>query len=408
VIGTVRLLLQIDHRSSVCDGAHPLYGAGRTPTYRSGRRLNGPRGNYWVGAGKSDQLDAEPALKEVQPANEDLYAVTNSDSSWWVQGSPGGEKNQTGKFPQSRAAFDLVGRSAELELIDSLLAGHTLAGRGLLLRGAPGVGKTALLDTAATRAEMAGMRVLRASGAQFEAEIGFSALRQLLYPLRERADRLAAGHRDALRQVFDHASGPPPGTPLDPLVVSTAVLALLAEVAGEHPLLVLVDDVPWIDRASATVLGFAARRISNDSIVFLAATRSQVDSFFDQVRLPEWEVGPLGEQPAATLLDARYPGLAPPVRRRLLAEAAGNPLALRELPASLTDRQRSGQDPLPGSCRFPGGWRSPSPPDCGRCPYPPGNCCYLPRWSLMRAWPPSDRPCRATGTSRAVPTSKAA
>jgi DNA-binding CsgD family transcriptional regulator len=239
-----------------------------------------------------------------------------------------------------------VGRSGEVELIEALLAGRSRAGPGLLLRGDPGVGKSALLDAAAARAQAAGMRVLRACGVEFEAEIGFSTLHQLLYPLRERVDRLAAHHhRDVLDQVFGLASGPS----LDPLVVSTAVLALLGEVAAERALLVLVDDVPWIDRGSATVLGFVARRIGADPIVFLAAARTGVDGFFDGVGLPEREVGPLAEQPAATLLDARYADLAPPVRRRLLDEAAGNPLALLQLPAALTDRQRSGRDALPGS-----------------------------------------------------------
>ncbi|MCW2638430.1 MAG: LuxR-family transcriptional regulator, partial [Dactylosporangium sp.] len=93
----------------------------------------------------------------------------------------------------------------------------------------------------------------------------------------------------------------------------------------------------------------APDRIGDDPIVFLAAGRTGVDGFFDRVGLPEREVGPLAEQPAAVVLDARYPDLAPPVRRRLLDEAAGNPLALLQLPAALTDRQRSGQDTLPGS-----------------------------------------------------------
>ncbi|NJC73747.1 AAA family ATPase [Planosporangium thailandense] len=235
-----------------------------------------------------------------------------------------------------------MGRTAELELIDSLLGGHGRVGPGLLLRGDPGVGKTALLDAAAARATAVGMRVLRASGVEFEAEISFSALHQLLYPLHERTDRLAGHHRDALNQVFDLAPGPSP----DPLVI-TAVLALLRTVAAERPLLLIVDDVPWIDRASATVLAFAARRIGADPIVFLAAARTGAGGFFDQVRLPEREISPLGEQPAATLLDTRHPDLAPAVRQRLLDEATGNPLALRELTAALTDRQRSGQDPLP-------------------------------------------------------------
>ncbi|NJC73668.1 helix-turn-helix domain-containing protein [Planosporangium thailandense] len=237
----------------------------------------------------------------------------------------------------------LVGRTAELEQIDSLLAGHRPIGPGLLLRGDPGVGKTALLDAAAVRAEAAGMRVLRAPGAEFEAAIRFSALHHLLDPLRERADRLASCHRDVLHQVFDLTPGPAP----DRLVVSTAALALLGQVAAERPLLLTIDDVPWIDHASATVLGFVTRRIGNDPIAFLTAARTGVDSFFDQVRLPEREISPLGEQPAATLLDILHPNLAPPVRRRLLDEAAGNPLALRELPGLLTERQRCGQDPLP-------------------------------------------------------------
>jgi hypothetical protein len=271
-----------------------------------------------------------------------LRTVTVPGSDRPIHESIPGKQGRIRQPVGSPAVVGLVGRSAELELIEALLAGRGPVGRGLLLRGDPGVGKTALLDVAAARAEAAGMRVLRASGVQFEAEIGFSALHQLLYPLRERADRLAGNQRDVLRQVFDLAQAPS----LDPLVIA-AVLALLGEIAAERPLLVLVDDVAWIDRASATVLGFAARRIGDDPIVFLAAARTGADSFFDWVGLPEREIGPLAEQPAATLLDTLYPGLAPPVRRRLLDEAAGNPLALRELPTSLTDRQLSSQEPLP-------------------------------------------------------------
>jgi DNA-binding CsgD family transcriptional regulator len=269
--------------------------------------------------------------------------VTVADSSWSIHHSLLDKHHQTGQPTRSRPVVDLVGRTAELALIDALLAGRGPTGPGLLLRGDPGMGKTALLDAAAVQAEAAGTRVLRAGGAEFEAEISFSALHQILYPLREYVDRLATGQRDVLHQVFGLAPGPVP----DPLVISAAVLALLGEVAAERPLLVTVDDVPWIDRGSATVLGFVARRLGDDPIVFLAAAPTGVDSFFDLVRLPEREVGPVAEQPAATLLDTRYPNLAPTARRRLLAEAAGNPLALRELPASLTDRQRSGQDPLP-------------------------------------------------------------
>jgi transposase len=261
--------------------------------------------------------------------------VTVADSSWPIHHGLSDKHHQTGQPTRSRPVVDLVGRTAELALIDSLLDGRGPTGPGLLLRGDPGVGKTALLDAAAVQAEAAGTRVLRAAGAEFEAEISFSALHQILYPLREYVDRLATGQRDVLHQVFGLAPGPA----LDPLVISAAVLALLGEVTAERPLLLAVDDVPWIDCGSATVLGFVARRLGSTPIVFLAAAPTGVDSFFDRVRLPEREVGPLAEQPAATLLDTRCPNLAPTARRRLLAEAAGNPLALRELPASLTNRR---------------------------------------------------------------------
>jgi DNA-binding CsgD family transcriptional regulator len=235
-----------------------------------------------------------------------------------------------------------VGREAELELIDSLLHRRNGVGPCLLLRGIPGAGKTALLDAADAQAAAAGMQVLRASGLEFEAEIRFAALHQLLYPVREHVDRLAGHHRDALDQIFDLAPGSSP-IPL----VAAAVLALFASVAAERPVLLLVDDLPWIDEASATVLGFAARRVGYEPIVFLAAARARAVCFFDRVKLPEHLIEPLAAQPAAELLDTRWPALAPAVRRRLLAEADGNPLVLRELAAALTNRQRFGQDPLP-------------------------------------------------------------
>ncbi|MEV4510954.1 LuxR family transcriptional regulator [Dactylosporangium sp. NPDC049525] len=238
---------------------------------------------------------------------------------------------------------DLLGRTDELALLEALLSDRARTGPCLLLRGEPGIGKTALLDAAAARAAAAGWRVLRASGVESEAEISLSALHQLLYPLRESADRLAAGERDVLGRLFDLAGA----ASLDTVAVSTAVLALLGEAGAQRRTLLVVDDVPWLDRASATVLGFVARRLADTPAVFLAAARTGAVNRFDEVRLPEVDVGPLDDQPAAALLAASCPRPAPPVRRRLLDEAAGNPLALRELPVTLTDRQRRGHEPLP-------------------------------------------------------------
>ncbi|MGI5241181.1 AAA family ATPase [Dactylosporangium sp. CA-139066] len=243
--------------------------------------------------------------------------------------------------PAPPHGVDLLGRSAELEAIDALLAGR--AGGGLLLRGEPGVGRTALLDAAEVRAAAAGARVLRASCAPFEARMRFSALHQMLYPVRETAQRLPGGQRDALADVFGQRAGPPAG----PLVTATAVLELLNAVAADRPLLVLVDDLQCIDDGSAAVLGFLARRIADTPVRLVASVRCGAASVFDEVRLPERTIGPLAPDEAATLLDNRHPGLPGIVRRRLLADAAGNPLALVELPSGLTDRQRSGRSRLP-------------------------------------------------------------
>lgn len=241
-----------------------------------------------------------------------------------------------------------MGRAVELELIDSLLTGqdstpYSPLGRGVLLRGDPGVGKTVLLDVAADRARATGMRVLCACGMEFEAGISFAVVHQMLYPLRADADRLPGPQREVLRRLFDLTPGALP----DPLTAGTAVLALLGAAAAESPLLLVADDAPRIDPASATVLGFAMRRLTHAHVVLLAAARTGLEGPLDQVRLPERTVHPLDDQSAAKLLQARWPGLVPTVRRRLLAQAAGNPLALQELPEALNDRQRSGGQPLP-------------------------------------------------------------
>jgi DNA-binding CsgD family transcriptional regulator len=237
---------------------------------------------------------------------------------------------------------NLVGRAAELEWIDELLERPSSPRPALLLRGDRGVGKTALLDAAAARATARGMRILRAFGAEFEASLSFSAMHQLLYPLRDHVGRFAGGHGKVLQQVLDLTPGLSPGP-----LVGTAVLALLSEAAAEQPILVIVDDVAWVDLASVATLGFVCRRLGDDPIVSLTAARTGACGFPDTAELSERVIGPLGARSAGELLDAQWPGLAPPVRRRLLAEAAGNPLVLRELPALLADRQRAGLDPLP-------------------------------------------------------------
>jgi DNA-binding CsgD family transcriptional regulator len=238
----------------------------------------------------------------------------------------------------------LVGRGEDVELIRSFLARAAADGGALLLVGEPGVGKSVLVDAAVEAASAAGTLVLCAGGAEFEADVSFSGLNQVLFPLlEEEFDRLTDGHRVALSVALGYGEGPPP----DRLVVSNATLGLLRAISVDRPVLLVVDDVHWMDRASAGVLAFVARRLAGSRVGFLAASRTGMESFFEGAGLPEHELQPLDGDAAMTLLEARFPALGVKVRRRVLAEARGNPLALLELPAALTGPQRAALRALP-------------------------------------------------------------
>lgn len=237
----------------------------------------------------------------------------------------------------------LAGRDGDIGVIRAFLDGASAQSTALLLTGEPGAGKTALLDAARDLAAAAGVRVLRAVGARCEADVSFSCLNQLLLPLGEELMQLSAVQRNALQVAQGLSAGPPS----DPLVVSNAVLALLRRAAAARPLLVVLDDLPWLDRASSLVLGLAARRLGGSPVGFLAAARTGAETFFDCGGLPRHEVRPLDGEAAAALVGAGFPELAPGVRRRILAEARGNPLALLELPSALTEPQRRARVPLP-------------------------------------------------------------
>ncbi|MGW3496374.1 AAA family ATPase [Streptomyces sp. NPDC001020] len=235
----------------------------------------------------------------------------------------------------------LLGRDRDLERISGLLE----RGRGgaLLLSGQPGVGKSAVLDAVARAALEDGTQVLRAAGAEFEVDVSYSALNQALLPLHGALDRLNAHSREAMSVALGFGSGPPP----ERLVVCNAALALLRSAAKDTPVLLIVDDLAWVDRASAAVFGFLARRLSGDRIRFLAASRTGVASFFDGSGLPTHELPALDADSAARLVDLHFPDLAHPVRLRLLDAAQGNPLALLELPDALRADQRRAREALP-------------------------------------------------------------
>jgi len=242
--------------------------------------------------------------------------------------------------------MELIGREPEIQQLRLFISRLTQgAGEALLLSGDPGVGKTSLLDQAAGIAAGSGIRLLRATGAQFEADISFAALHQLLHPCFAELPHLSPLHARALNVALGLGEGPPPAQ----LLVASAVLALLQQASSEQPLLLIVDDLPWLDRASALVLGMVARRLAGLPVALLAAGRTGQPSFFDQGNLPVARVEPLSEEAAAELLTSRYPVMTPRVRRRLLDAALGNPLALLELPVSLGDLARTVAGTLPAA-----------------------------------------------------------
>ena len=236
----------------------------------------------------------------------------------------------------------LRGRDSECEALDRLLDG-VRAGRSgaLVVRGEPGVGKTALLEYLLERAS--GCRVARAAGVQSEMELVFAGLHQLCAPMLDRLERLPGPQQDALSTAFGLGRGVAP----DRFLVGLAMLSLLSEVAEEQPLVCLVDDAQWLDRASEQALAFVARRLLAESVVLVLAVRAAGED--RELRgLPELMVEGLGESDARALLGSALPGpLDERVRDQLIAETRGNPLALLELPRGLTPAELAGGFGLP-------------------------------------------------------------
>ena len=239
--------------------------------------------------------------------------------------------------------MELLGRDTEVLRLRSFVDRAFVQGEALLVSGEAGVGKSALLATAAAYATERNALVLRAAGVQFEAAISFAGLHQVLHPLLGTLDVLSSTHSRALSVAVGRSEG----EAHDPLVVAHATLSLLIITAQATPVLLLVDDLPWLDRPSSVVLGFVARRLRDSRVGFLAASRADEGSFFERGDLPTVELAPLDDSAAEELLERHFPAMAAPVRRRLRHEAEGNPLALLELPAALTGMQRSAQESMP-------------------------------------------------------------
>jgi DNA-binding CsgD family transcriptional regulator len=251
--------------------------------------------------------------------------------------------------PPSGKPAPLAGRGAEGARLDRLLA-DARAGQSavLVLRGEPGIGKTALLGYAAERA--AGFQVVRAAGVESEMELPFAGLHQLCGPMLGGLRRLPPPQRGAMGTAFGLSSGGQP----DRFLVGLAVLSLLSDAAEERPLLCLIDDAQWLDRSSAQVLAFVARRLQAESVVLLFAEREPGD--LDELAgLPDLPLRGLPGDSARELLASAISGpLDDRVRDRILAEARGNPLALLELPRELSPATLAGGFGLPDGLPLPG------------------------------------------------------
>ncbi|HTE60112.1 MAG TPA: LuxR C-terminal-related transcriptional regulator [Solirubrobacteraceae bacterium] len=236
----------------------------------------------------------------------------------------------------------LLGRHREREALDRLLqAARSGSGGVLVLHGEPGVGKTALLAYAVE----AGLefRVARTIGVEGEMELPFAALQNLCSPFLELMQRLPQPQRDALAVAFGLSGGRSP----NPFLVGLAVLGLLSETAEEQPLLGVIDDAQWLDRASARALAFVARRLLAERIALVFAARTLADT---TAGLPELDVTPLGHRDARALLESVLPArLDDAVLERIVVETRGNPLALIELPRGLTPAQLAGGFGLPAA-----------------------------------------------------------
>jgi hypothetical protein len=241
----------------------------------------------------------------------------------------------------------LVDRLTERSALDSMIASARGGmGSALVLRGEPGIGKTGLLEYAIESAS--GFQIARAAGVESEMELPFAALHQLCAPGLDQLERLPGPQRDALGVAFGLRAGEVP----DRFLVGLAVLSLLSEVAAERPVLCLVDDAQWLDRASAQALAFVARRLLAEPIALIFATREPDE---ESAGLPEQLVLGLEDADARALLGSFLSvSLDQQVYDRLLAEMRGNPLALLELPRGYTAEELAGGFNVPADSELPG------------------------------------------------------
>lgn len=222
----------------------------------------------------------------------------------------------------------LFGRGPQLDALAALIDGIRAGGGAVLVRGAPGIGKSALLAEAAAHAASAGCTVVRVPGDQAGAGVPYAGLKQFAHSLGAALDTLAEPQRSALAAALGQREVTVP----DVFLVALATLNLVVESAARAPVVLIADDVQWLDDPTISVLAFIGRRVRTEPVLMIGAAREGYRSRLSADEAVLLPLPPLSPADAESLLDAAVPGLTPGVRRRVLAEAAGNPLALTELP----------------------------------------------------------------------------
>src|SRR5438309_6940700 len=237
-------------------------------------------------------------------------------------------------------ASRLVGRDAEMAVLDKALADAAEHGGALLVTGAAGIGKTSLLDAVTTDARNGGSEVLAVRGLESEADLPYAGLHQLLQPVVPSAGALPGPQKNALLTALGMRAGVPP----DVFLVGLATLSLLDEVANERPLVVVAEDFQWLDGATSSVLSFVARRLESTHILLVIGMRETFQTALQSLKLQEIQVEPLTDAASADLLVSVAPDLDLQTRRLILDEALGNPLALLELPRAFRLQGTDGRE----------------------------------------------------------------
>ncbi|HXF19232.1 MAG TPA: AAA family ATPase, partial [Streptosporangiaceae bacterium] len=257
-----------------------------------------------------------------------------------------------GELPAPQPA-GIIGRDAGLARVRGLVDPVPVAGQVLVVTGEAGMGKTALLADAAERARSAGIRVLPVTGRESESKLAFAGLHQLLRPVLSGATGLPARQGQALTGALglsaDHVAA-------DPLLTGVAVLTLLSDLSEQSPVLVVADDAHWLDRSSLEALAFAGSRLDAERVVLLVGARGQAPPPGFDRGFPELHLGPLSAADAGRLLDGQPRPPRGRARAQVLAQAAGNPMALIELAKVIADdpaaSRRWAAEPLPPGDRL--------------------------------------------------------